>query len=69
MADEIEAKMEEPKVNKSWAPSKNKTVKIKINANRAISGLGKAGDVVEVSELVADNFVAQGLATIIKKEK
>lgn len=68
--------MEDAKKNKSVKPKLNKTpwntgglVKIKINANRAIAGLGKAGDVVEVSELVAKNFVSQGFATIVEKEK
>ena len=66
--------MEDTKNNKSKKPPGNKAnneklVRIKINHNRAIAGLGKAGEEYEVSELVANNFVAQGLATIIEKEK
>ena len=62
--------MEDPKANKAMqSPPSNKAamVKIKINPNRAIAGIGKAGEVIEVSELVAKNFVAQGLATIIEE--
>lgn len=58
--------------NKAVQPAENKGVAsmvwIRINENRAIMGLGKAGDEVQVSELVAKNFVAQGLAAIINKE-
>jgi hypothetical protein len=64
--------MVKEKRNKSFQSSNNKEegklVTIKINHNRAIAGIGKAGDEVEVSQLVANNFVAQGLATIIEKE-
>ena len=68
--------MEIPKKNKMLKPIKDKAdsnsetmVWIRINHNRAIAGIGVAGDEVEVSQLVANNFVAQGLATIIEKEK
>lgn len=61
--------MEKEKNNKSMTPSSNKMVTIKINKDRAIAGIGKAGDVVEVSELVAMNFIGQGLASIVEKEK
>ena len=64
--EDLENKKKEPKENKLRRPPLiEKMVKIKINAKRAIAGVGNAGDVVEVSELVAMNFVAQGLATII----
>jgi len=60
--------------NKSMTPSANKmpwigegTVDIKLLG--AVGGLGVAGDVVTVSQRVATNFVAQGKATIILKDK
>lgn len=60
--------------NKILNPSANKmpwigegTVEIKLIG--AIGGLGNAGDVVTVSQRVAMNFVAQGKATIILKDK
>jgi hypothetical protein len=61
--------------NKSMTPSANKMPwegdgEARIEITRAIAGLGKAGDVVTVSQRVANNFVAQGMATIIfDKEK
>ena len=69
--------MEKEKENKGYKPFLNKAevlpevkmVWIRINHNRAIAGMGKAGEEFEVSQLVANNFVAQGLATIIEKEK
>ena len=74
--------MEKDKKNKMVKPVEDKAdeniifirppetmVWIRINHNRAIAGIGVAGDEVEVSQLVANNFVAQGLATIIEKEK
>ena len=74
--------MEKDKKNKMVKPVEDKAdenifstansetmVWIRINHNRAIAGLGKAGEEFEVSQLVANNFVAQGLATIIEKEK
>jgi len=74
MNDEKRNKALKPKVNKVLEPAENKSdgvvssVWIRINHNRAIAGLGVAGDEVQVSQLVAMNFVAQGLATIIEKE-
>lgn len=69
MDDDLNDKGKRAPRNKARWPSENKSeekmVKIKINPNRAIAGIGKAGDVVEVGELVAKNFVGQGLATII----
>ena len=67
--------MEDKKEDKGFRPILNKAdvlpkmVWIRINHNRAIAGMGKAGEEFEVSQLVANNFVAQGLATIIEKEK
>jgi hypothetical protein len=64
--------MQLPGENKVVRPAENKGVVsqvwIRINENRVIAGLGKAGDEIQVSQLVANNFVAQGLATIIEKE-
>jgi hypothetical protein len=64
--------MQKTKANKVYEPAENKDetpmVWIKINQCRVIAGLGAAGDEVQVSQLVAMNFVAQGLATVIKKE-
>ena len=77
MSDEKEEpKAWKPKNNKVFEPDSNKAdvlpevkmVWIRINHNRAIAGIGVAGDEVQVSQLVANNFVAQGLATIIEKE-
>lgn len=53
--------------NKRMTDKPNKTgmTRIRINHNRAIAGLGKAGEEFDVSELVANNFVAQGLAVIV----
>lgn len=76
MNDEKDEKALRPKLNKGYMPEFNKAdiltevkmVWIRINHNRAIAGLGKAGEEFEVSQLVANNFVAQGLATIIEKE-
>ena len=77
MNDEKDEKALMPKLNKGYVPEFNKAevllevkmVWIRINHNRAIAGMGKAGEEFEVSQLVANNFVAQGLATIIEKEK
>jgi len=65
--------MQPPKQNKVYEPAENKegvisSVWIRIKPNRVIAGLGAAGDEIQVSQLVAMNFVAQGLATIIEKE-
>lgn len=76
MNDEKDPKALKPKNNKVFDPYFNKAdvlpevkmVWIRINHNRAIAGMGKAGEEFEVSQLVANNFVAQGLATIIEKE-
>ena len=60
--------MEKEKEDKAVKPASDKLVKIQINDGRVIMGLGQAGEVFEVSVLVANNFVAQGLATILKEE-
>lgn len=56
--------------NKSFTPSGNKTkkVKVKIRQNRAIEGVGKAGDVVEMDKAVAEQYESEGFVTIIHKE-
>lgn len=63
--------MEEPKENKAITPSFNKKmVKVKINQNRAIKGVGKAGDEVEMTEQDAEKYEQSGYVTILmKKEK
>lgn len=64
----MEEKKEEEKTNKAFTPSSNKMVSVKINHKRAVAGLGKAGDVVKVSEHEAERLVAKGLATIVKEK-
>lgn len=63
--------MEEPKKNKAITPSFNKKmVKVKINQNRAITGVGKAGDEIEMTEQDAEKYEQSGYVTIlVKKEK
>lgn len=63
--------MEEPKENKAITPSFNKKmVKVKINQNRAITGVGKAGDEIEMTEQDAEKYEQSGYVTILmKKEK
>lgn len=62
--------MEEPKENKALPPSpskgQSKKVKVKIRQNRAITGVGKAGDVVEMDEAQARMFEHEGFVTILK---
>jgi ribosomal protein L9 len=59
--------MQKDKANKSMRPPSNKMVQIKLIKD--VVGIGKADDVVEVSELVALNFVSQGFAAILETEK
>lgn len=61
--------MEEPKDNKIFTPSLNKakTVKVKINKNREITGVGKAGDVVSMDAAVAKIYERDGYVTILKE--
>ena len=61
--------MEEPKDNKIFTPALNKakTVKVKINKNREITGVGKAGDVVTMDEAVAKIYQRDGYVTILKE--
>lgn len=44
-------------------------VKIKIISVNGIAGCGNFGDVIEVSMLVARNFIGQGLAVLDEFEK
>jgi hypothetical protein len=60
--------MEEPKQNKSATPPSNKTVKVKINQGRAIKGVGKAGDVVEMVEALAKQYERDGYVTLVKEK-
>lgn len=61
--------MEEEKDNKIFTPTQNKakTVKVKINKNREITGVGKAGDVVSMDEAVAKIYERDGYVTILKE--
>lgn len=61
--------MEDPKDNKVFEPvfNKAKTVKVKINKNREITGVGKAGDVVTMDEAVAKIYQRDGYVTILKE--
>lgn len=61
--------MQEPKENKVFTPTTNKakTVKVKINKNREITGVGKAGDVVTMDESVAKIYERDGYVTILKE--
>ncbi len=62
--------MEEEKHNKAVTPSSNKTVmvKVKINQGRAIKGVGKAGDVVEMAEALAKQYERSGYVTLVKEK-
>ncbi len=57
-----------PEENKAVSPAlnKGKTVKVRINPKRAITGVGKAGDVVEMDEATAKQFERDGFVTILK---
>lgn len=59
---------EQTKENKAINPAlnKGKTVKVRINPKRAITGVGKAGDVVEMDEATAKQFERDGFVTILK---
>ncbi len=59
---------EQPKENKAVNPAlnKGKTVKVQINPKRAITGVGTAGDVVEMDEATAKQFERDGFVTILK---
>lgn len=60
--------MEEQKENKGMQPPANKKVKVKICQNRAIEGVGKAGDVVEMTEAEAKQHERNGYVTILKEK-
>ena len=60
--------MEEQKQNKAATPPSNKTVKVKINQGRAIKGVGKAGDVVEMAEALAKQYERDGYVTLVKEK-
>lgn len=68
--------MEELKANKALNPSppaplpkreEGRKVKVKIRQNRAIEGVGKAGDIVEMDEALAKWFERDGFVTILEK--
>jgi hypothetical protein len=61
--------MQDPIENKAVGTGQNKaekTVKVQIKPKRAIAGLGKAGDVVEMAESVAKRYEREGYVTILK---
>lgn len=67
--------MEEPKENKGMNPTpaspkgeelKKRKVKVKIRQGRAITGVGEAGDVVEMDETKAQEYERDGYLTILK---
>lgn len=60
--------METPKEDKAVKPAENKKVKVKINQGRAITGVGKAGDVVEMTEAAAKQYVRDGYVTLVKEK-
>jgi hypothetical protein len=57
-----------PEENKAVSPAwnKGKTVKVRINPKRAITGVGTAGDVVEMDEATAKQYERDGFVTILK---
>ena len=72
--------MFEPKENKALEPDLTpdpspkgeggrgvRKVKVKIRQNREIAGVGKAGDVVEMTEADARQYEREGYVTILKK--
>lgn len=59
--------MEDEKKNKAFSPSENKKVKVKIKKGRAIAGVGKAGDVVDMSEAQAKQYEKDGYVEIVKE--
>ena len=72
--------MFEPKENKALDPTPSpspiasqsergasRKVKVKIRQNREIAGVGKAGDVVEMTEADARQYEREGYVTILKK--
>lgn len=60
--------MEEEKPNKSFVPPVNKKlVKVMISKNRSIEGVGKAGEIVEMTERLARQYERDGYVTILKE--
>lgn len=57
------------KENKGFQSPSNKKVKVMINKNRAMAGIGKAGDVVEMTEALAKQYESDGYVTILEMEK
>jgi hypothetical protein len=64
--------MEEPRENKGLAAphqksadGEGKKVKVKIRQGRTITGVGKAGDVVEMDEAKAQEYQRDGYVTIL----
>lgn len=57
-----------PEEDKAVSPisNKGKTVKVRINPKRAITGVGTAGDVVEMDEATAKQYEHDGFVTILK---
>lgn len=63
--------MKEPEGNKAVQPSqsKEKVVKVRINKNRAITGVGKAGAIVPMTETLAKKYASEGYVTILTEEE
>jgi hypothetical protein len=60
--------MDEPKENKGLTPSSNKSkMKVRILQNRAIEGVGKAGDVVELPRDEAEQYIRDGYVAEVKE--
>lgn len=61
--------MQDPVDNKLMQPPANKKlVKVKICQNRAIEGVGKAGDVVEMAEQTARQYEREGYVIILEEK-
>lgn len=61
--------MQDPKENKGMQPpASNKLVKVKIRQNRAIEGVGKAGDEVQMTEQVAKQYEREGYVIVLEEK-
>ena len=53
--------------DKAVKPASNKLVKVRFKQGRALEGVGKPGDVVEVSEETAQRLVKMKYVEIVKE--
>lgn len=60
--------MEEQPDNKKTPPTPSKKVKVKIMPNRAIKGVGKAGDEVLMDESIAKQYERDRFVVILKEK-